>query len=324
MNKREKILAAIVGGLVAVWAGNWFYGRYDRALEKRRAAVRDAETGLADANLKLAEARRAIQHMETWREQSLPSNREKALSLYKAWLLEKAKASGVAVNDIKLAPTTTVSPAFKAIGYQIEASGSLSSVIGMLYEFYRSPQLHQITRLRLNRPPGATQLQVTLEVEALSLPGATATDKLPEGDAKRLKLATLAEYQKTFGERDLASVYTPPKPSGPPPSERRAPPAPPKFDEAELAHFTGTVGYGKNMQAWINVRSTGETLHVQAGDPVKIGALEGHIESIDARSIVLKIGDKRFRVPLGESLRNGKELGASAEATSGHAEPSKS
>ena len=162
--------------------------------------------------------------MEELQQRSLPTDRERALSLYKAWLLTKAKAAGMTVNDIKLAPRTTASTAFNAIGYQIEATGTLSSIVSMLYEFYHSPQLQQITRLRMQRPPGATQLQVTLEVEALCLPGAIATDALPEGDSKRLKLASAAEYQKSIGERDLATVYTPPRPPAPPPSARRKAP----------------------------------------------------------------------------------------------------
>ena len=75
--------------------------------------------------------------------------------------------------------------------------------------------------------------------------------------------------------------------------------------------FSGAVDSGKGPQAWINVRTTGEMLHLSAGDPIKIGALEGTIESVEPRSLVLKTGDKKFRVPLGASLRKGKELDAS-------------
>jgi hypothetical protein len=259
-------------------------------------------------NLELASARLAVQKMEAWQVRSLPADRERALSLYKAWLLDKAKAAGLAISDIKLTPSTTNSKAFKVVGYQMIGSGTLSQVAGMLFEFYRSPQLHQITKLNLTRPPGSTQLQVTIDVEALSLPGAVATDSLPSGESKRLRLASAAEYQKVFNDRDLVAVYTPPRPPGPPPRPRETPPPPPKFDESELAHFSGAIGSGASMQAWIHIRSTGETLHLKAGDPIKVGALEGQIESINERALVLKTGDKKFRVPLGESLRKGKEL----------------
>jgi hypothetical protein len=153
-------------------------------------------------------------------------------------------------------------------------------------------------------------MQVTMEVEALCLAGAEAKDTLPEGEAKRLKLASAAEYQKSLGERDLATVYTPPRPPAPPAAKRDTPPAPPKFDEAELAHFTGQIKSGDRWQAWINNRATGETLHLFAGDKVKIGALEGTIESVEDRVLVLKTGDKKYRIALGESLRGGKELDA--------------
>ena len=240
-----------------------------------------------------------------WNERSLPADREKALSLYKAWLLEKANAAGLSVDDISPAPTMARSAAnVSAIGYQMKATGSLSSVVGMLYEFYRSPLLHQITLLRLTRPPGASQIQVTFQSEALILPGANATNKLPEGESKRPKLASLAEYQKSLGDRDLVSVYTAPKP----PVQREERPAPPKFDDAEQAYFSGSTGIGTDMLAWINVRTTGETLKIPAGGPVKVGALDGQIVSIEPRWLVWQSGDKKYRVPLGESLRKGKEL----------------
>ena len=187
----------------------------------------------------------------------------------------------------------------------MKATGSLSSVVGMLYEFYRSPLLHQITVLRLSRPPGASQIQVTFQSEALILPGANATNKLPEGESKRPKLASLADYQKSLGDRDLVSVYTAPKP---PAAARKDPPAPPKFDDAEQAYFSGSTGIGTDMLAWINVRTTGETLKIPAGGPVKVGALDGQIVSIEPRWLIWQSGDKKYRVPLGESLRKGKEL----------------
>src|SRR4029079_8278262 len=131
---------------------------------------------------------------------------------------------------------------------------------------YHSPQLQQVTRLQLSRPPGASQLNVNLDVEALRLKAAIATDEVPTDEPKRLKLASVKDYEKTFSERNLVAAYKPPGPPTPP-KERREPPKPPKFDDAEFAMFSGTVGNPEELQAWINVRTTGEMLHVKAGDP---------------------------------------------------------
>ena len=253
-----------------------------------------------------------MRQIEAWQQRSLPANREKALSLYKAWLLEKGREAGLAIDDITpAAQVTPPSAGFTAIGYQMKASGTLASVVGLLYEFYRSPQLHQITLLRLVRPPGAAQLEITFQAEALILPGAEATDSLPEGETKRLRLASLADYQKSLGERDLVSVYTPPRPVTE--TVKRETPVPPKFDDSEHAYFSGAVGNGEGLQAWINVRTTGETLHVSAGDPVKVGSLEGEIVAVEPRSLVWQAGDKKFRVALGDSLRKGKQLDADGQ-----------
>jgi hypothetical protein len=317
MNKREQTLLAGVIGLVVLYGGYHFYGKYEKSLRARKADVLNAQKTLDEANHKLKEGRRAVKQMEAWDDRALPADYDKALSLYKAWLLAKAKDAGLTVSDISLLPTTSTNTAYRAISYQIVGSGSLSNVVAMLYEFYRSPQLHQVTSLTLNRAAGASRLSVTLNVEALSLKGATATNKLPEGDSKRLKLASADAYKKSFAEREVVTAYTPPRPPTPPRERREPPPGPPKFDDAQVAHFSGAVGNGSGMQAWINVRSTGETLHLSPGDPVKVGTLDGEIVSVEARSLVFKTGDKRFRVKLGQSLREGKELGARDDATNG-------
>lgn len=310
MNKRERILAGSVLALAALWGGYKGLGRYRVAIAARRAEVQNASSRLTAAQLEVAQGRNAMQRMAKLQERSLPSrDRDKAQSLYKAWLLTKAKNSGLTVDKIELAARTTASPSFTAIGYKLDASGSLTSIVSMLYEFYRSPQLHQITRMQLLRPEGSQQLKLTLEVEALCLPGATSENDLPEGDSKRLKLASAADYQKNLVERDIVTAYSPPRPASPPaPSQNNASPA--KLDDSELAQFTGTVGNGSGFQAWINVWPSGEVVRVMTGDAVKIGALEGKIERIEPRSLVLKTGDKRFLVRVGEYLKKGQELDA--------------
>jgi hypothetical protein len=312
MNQREKMLAAAMLVLVVAFIGNRLYGRYQRALETRSTAVSDAQKRLFAVERKLSQGRAAVRQLQEWQAQSLPADQEKAATLYKAWLLEKAEAAGLEVSNITPGARPSGLAAYKTIGYQITAKGSLPNVAAMLYEFYRSPQLHQVTKLQMSRSQGASHIDVLMDVEALSLPGAEATDKLPEGDSKRLRLAKVEDYKKTFEERDLASVYQPPRPPGPPVAERGA--APPKFDDAELAHFTGTSGTVGALEAWINVRTTGETLHLAAGDDLKVGALEAKIVSIENRSLIYETEGKKYRVALGDSLRKGKELPADTSA----------
>ena len=133
--------------------------------------------------------------------------------------------------------------AFSSIGFVVEARGSLASVVSLLYEFYQSAQLQQITRLRLRPSTDPAQLAVTLRVEALILPGATNTDKLPEGTSDRLALASVDEYRKELVDRNLFAVVL--APAGRATGGQRGadqPPAPPPFDAAKYAYVTGIVG----------------------------------------------------------------------------------
>jgi hypothetical protein len=319
MNQRERILAAAVIALVGLWGINHYYRVYAQTLQSRQSDRDTAQANYEDAQHKLRQAQKALRQVEDWQQRALPSNYEKALSLYKAWLLSKAQEAGLTVSNITQVHGNAGSAAYRPIDYHMTATGSLSSVVTMLYEFYRSPQLHQITRMQLTKPPGATNLTITLDVEALSMRGATAIEKLPEGDSKRLKLAKLDDYKKSLGDRDLVSAYTPPRPPTPPRQRRESKP-PDKFDESELARFSASTGSDEEKQAWIYVMPTGKTLHLMAGDELKVGALEGKIESVETQFLVFKSGKKRFRVKLGEFLRKGQEIGADGEVKSTSAE----
>jgi hypothetical protein len=308
MNNREKMLAAAVLTLVGLLVVKWQFDNYRETLNDRTASVVEAQARLDALDRKLRLGRRAIKQIEEWQTRSLPEDREKALSLYKAWLLDTAKKAGL---EVDIDPTSRPIPsgAYAAIGYKITASGSLPSVVAMLHEFYSSPLLQQITNLQLSRAPGEAKLTATFDVEALSMQGAVAMDSLPSGDSNRLDLASVDDYKKSLTERDLASVYTPPRP----PREARTRPEaakPPAFDDAEQARFSGTVGPVSSLQAWINIRTTGETLHLGAGDALKVGALEGQIVSVEQRALVYETDGKKYRVALGQSLRSGKELEA--------------
>jgi hypothetical protein len=318
MNQREKILAGLLILMIAAWGGKVLLGRQRTASALRERDLETARQQLDKSTLAIASGRHAKRQFDKWQELSLPSNRDVAHSLYRAWLLQKLKDAGLAIEDISPNERTSVSTAYQSIGYVVEAKGTLSAVTKFLYEFYRGTQLQQISKLQLTSTTGATDLHIQLQIEALILPGAKQTDKLPEGKSDRLKLASAADYEKSIVGRDLFKPYTPPRP---PRETVRTPPKPPvpKFDEASQAYVTGIVKSGDKLQAWINVRTTGETLRVQEGDDVEVGALKGKVESIEPRLLVVKTDDEKLlRVQLGHSLREEEK-----EKAKGDDEPAK-
>ena len=61
--------------------------------------VKQAEQHLADVKRTLQKGRDAVRKIAEMQKRSLPSDREKAITLYKVWLLTKAKAAGLTVEE---------------------------------------------------------------------------------------------------------------------------------------------------------------------------------------------------------------------------------
>ncbi len=304
MTMREKILAAAVAVMVLLWGGGRLWTRYNNSMAAKRTQLIAAQERLGQAKLALAQGEAAMNHLDAWQQRSLPADREAAQSFYRVWLETQLKAAGLTVEEFQ--PSQRLAPAvgYSAVGYTINARGPLKSLANFLHEYYRSTLLQQITRLQLRPDANPAQLRISLQTEALILPG-TANEMLPAGVAERSAKPKAADYAESIGARNLFTAYRPPRPE-PPPGVARAATPKPEFDDAKHAYFTATIQVDGRYQAWIHVRTTNETLRLFEGDEVKVGLFDGKIVSIEPRSIVVKSGDEELRVELGENLRDGK------------------
>src|SRR5262245_46282916 len=146
MTKREKILAAFVVGVLLLWGVKSLKTRFDDALAEKRATLNSTREQLGAAQLELERGREAVTKMETWQERSLPSGTMQAQQLYRTWLLERCKTAGLNVEQIEPDQRLSSSNAYSAIGYKITAVGTVKSLATLLFDFYRSRLLQQITR----------------------------------------------------------------------------------------------------------------------------------------------------------------------------------
>ena len=313
MNQREKIMALILLCILGAGGGMWLFEKYRDSIAKSESDLQAARDTLSNAQMALEQGKFSMKQLENWQKMSLPPSRDIAGSLYRTWLLQKANAAGLKVDDIIPNDRSKASANnFMSIGYNVKAKGSLTAVTKFLYEFYRSAQLHQVTKLNLINSPGAPELTVDLQVEALILPGATDKDSLPDGQSDRLKLANADEYEKKITGRDLFKVYTPPRPPSKTPVAK-TPPRTPEFDHATQTKVTGIVGAKAGLEAWIRIFTTGEVLRLHVGDSLEVGDVKGKVESIEPMAITVKTtDDKQLRIPLGRSLRDPDEPVAEA------------
>ena len=312
MTLREKVLASAIAALLGVWVlwsgVGWYFGLVDR-LEQQ---LRQAESNTLDAEDELGRMKRSLTKLERYQAQSLPADPDVARSSYSAWLVDAVARAGLELDDVQFSNARSRPGAYTALAFNVEAEGSLESFVRFMDEYHRRDCLHQLAKLQLT--PGDEEgdmVRVSLTSVALVVNGTTREEGVPpvmeQGDS-RLRLAVADDYVQNIGSRNLFARYTPPPPPRPPAPKREPrpePPGPPPFDHAEHAYLTGVVETGGDLQAWIYVRTTGEVLRLKSGDSLSVGLLEGTVQSVLPRSIVLQSDGQEWSTPLGSPLKSG-------------------
>lgn len=83
----------------------------------------------------------------------------------------------------------------------------------------------------------------------------------------------------------------------------------PKFDTAKHTYLTAVIDAGGQPEAWLVVRTTGQTFKLQAGEKFDVGTLKGTITDINDQDIEVETTDgKRLLISIGENLRDGFTL----------------
>ena len=327
MTQRERFLAGTIVGLLGLW-GLWQgYLGYEAGYDRRAAEVRRLDDQLQDQTLAERVSRRAMERLERYQEQSLPSDPDVARSAYREWLIETAATAGLEVDNVKSSPSERdLDGAATALEFDLTGSGSPEAVTRFLDAYYRLDLLHQLTLLNVRPQPGADDggatWGVTLKSVALSVAATTREAGLPEAEQApaRLSLASADEYVASVAGRNLLASYVPPPPPRPerPKVVRKPPPpkpTPPPFDDATQTKLTGIVGAGDTRQAWVFVRTTGEQLRLRADDPIEVGTVKGRVQAVLPREVLVESADGSvWRFELGDTLREAADAAASPDA----------
>jgi hypothetical protein len=142
--------------------------------------------------------------------------------------------------------------------------------------------------------------ELTIEIEALLLPGADRRDKLSSEKLDQLSLGDVAAYEKAIGGRNLFSEYVPPHAQA---VKVEAPKRQP-IDAAKYAMVTGIVEQNDEPQIWVLVKTTGEMLKLREGDDFTIGDLKCKVLKIGVHDAVITTEGKKVQVSVGENLRD--------------------
>lgn len=291
MQKREKILAAVVGLLLVAVGGNWLFERtLQGPLEEKRATVERLKREIDGKTDQLRQARQAGRLLDEWNKQSLPSDEKRANQVYTAWLLELVERAGFDQPKVDSVKQVRKQGIYNELWFSVAGRVTLDELTRFLYDFYRVDHLHQIERLSISPVRGSQELDVTLSIAALALPGADRKDTLTKRISTRLASAALADYlplveRNVFGEGGGSG-----------------------FDAADFAVLTAINYVDGRAEAWFHVRTTDQRLKLAQGERFEVGQFRGVIAEIDAPDVIIESGDERWLLTLGESLPNATAL----------------
>ena len=266
MQRREKILAAVVAGLALLLAGYIGYGRVNKWFTTRASTRQALVSQIADKRLREARALEAAERLGEWEHRSLPADRDRARSLYQNWLLglvDRLKLSQINVDPGR---PTAVGADYTRLPFTIRGRGTLEQFTRLIFEFYRTNHLHKLRDVTLKPIEGSTDLDLNLTIEALVLPGADSATALNTEPSERLAAAEIETYLRAIVGRNLFGAYEPPKPI----VVKTSPPPPPKpsFDPATQAVLTAVLAVDGQPQAWVRVKTSGQLLKLN-GDRMK-------------------------------------------------------
>lgn len=203
MNQREKILAAMVGALLAAMMLYFLFDSVSASFISRIDRITHWENEIAKKKNKVSGGQKADKQMKSFLAQSLPSDVDKAESLYSKWLYDLTDE--IKFRDVDLSSTRlrTREKSFQQLQYTLTARGDLKQLTRFLYKFHSADHLHRFRSLRIRPVVRSKDLDLSITIYALSLEGADSEKTLSEKPGDRMADAELQPYLDSILGRNL-------------------------------------------------------------------------------------------------------------------------
>ncbi len=213
MTRREKILAVALGIVAALTVAWYLSMRVVGAFQSRRTAIENLQQDIGRKEAIIRAGQQATARIAEMEARSLPPASDKARSLYQEWLINLA-VKDVGLQDVNLRAneTTKFGDVYEAHRFVLNCDGNIEQLVKLLHAFYQRDMMHRIDLLRVQPVEGSKLMQLTLAVQAVSLPGAPDKGALPDGRSSRLAYGDLAAYtDKIVGRNLFAPPNQPPQ-----------------------------------------------------------------------------------------------------------------
>jgi hypothetical protein len=203
MTPRERMLALLVGSvglILALYLGwNWVDGKF----RVRRGQIETLEGDIRKFKQQVMAGQQATKKMGEFEAQSLPPAPDVARSLYQAWLLERLAQAGFVDPEVKPQSQKAEKKLYVSQLFIVSGRGTLPQLVELLHSFYSVDLLHRINSLSIKPIKDSKELDITLNVDAVSLLAAPPSTELHNRPSNRLDLPTKDEYLDKIVGRNL-------------------------------------------------------------------------------------------------------------------------
>ncbi len=330
MNRREKILAAAVGGCIGLFVVG--FGLRAIILQPVRLIERNT-ANLREKLDKIKSQRRAFfaaeEQIKAYTARTFADTVDQASAKSGEMLTEQILQCGLRETEFTRLPVgPNKRPGASEIGWSIQGDGALSNVVNLIFVMQESPWLHRIEGLSVSAGDAPGLVKVRFSYLTLVL------DPAPEVERKELtaKLTLGSPERRLFDglvARDVLRPYIkrpPPPPVAPAsPSSRPggggppAPPGPETFRVVSLSEWQG--------QPEVHVRDlvNQKTVRYKPGDELAGGTIvmvdyrslptPGNSLTQSSSRVILRVGGELWAIERGKTLADKRKLTAAEVPT---------
>ncbi|MCU0877480.1 MAG: hypothetical protein MUF06_06830 [Pirellulaceae bacterium] len=203
MTPRERMLALLVGSvglILAVFLGwSWIDGKF----RVRRGQIATLEGDISKFKQQVLTGKLATKKLSEYEARSLPPAPDVARSLYQAWLLERLAQAGFVDPEVKPQSQKAEKKLYVSQLFILSGRGTLPQLVDLLHSFYSVDYLHRINTLSIKPIKDSKELDITLQIDAMSLLTAPPVTELHNRPSDRLARPSKDEYLDKIVGRNL-------------------------------------------------------------------------------------------------------------------------
>jgi hypothetical protein len=214
LTQRERVLAAGVGLVIALFIGNYFYTSIRKGFEAKQAKISTLQEQVEQQKLQMTAGIVAKSKLNRLVAESLPSNDERARAEYMEWLIDLAEQAGLSDPLPRSIDEAVEKGVYRSFKFNLTGTGTVETATKLLHAFQSKDYLHRILRYDMrpmtnSNPPN--RLTISMDCEALALMIAKPDQAPPASNSPRIT-KPLESYIATIAGRNIfAPTNHPPR-----------------------------------------------------------------------------------------------------------------